>query len=79
MKIKYPFKYYIYKQFSLDKNKKTILFFGGGEFGLGKKRTVNVLKCLVNYLDNYQIVAISGKNKKMKRGDEHMFSITIGF
>lgn len=55
----------IFRQFSLDINKKVIIFFGGGEFGLGKKRTVQVLKSLVNHLDEYQIVAISGKNKKM--------------
>lgn len=55
----------IYTQHKLDKNKKTILFFGGGEFGLGHKCTVQVLRTLTNYLDKYQIFAISGKNKKM--------------
>lgn len=55
----------IYKSFDLNPNKKTILFFGGGEFGLGKDRTVEILKSLTNYLDDYQIIAISGKNKKM--------------
>ncbi|MBO5348842.1 MAG: glycosyltransferase [Clostridia bacterium] len=58
-------KYEIYKLFELSPEKKTILFFGGGEFGLGKNKTVEVLKCLTNYLDNYQIVAISGRNPKM--------------
>jgi len=55
----------IYKEHSLTLDKKVILFFGGGEFGLGKKRTVTILKCLINYLDTYQIIAISGRNKKM--------------
>ena len=55
----------IYKSYQLDFNKKVILFFGGGEFGLGKKRTVQVLKSLATHLDTYQIIAISGKNKKM--------------
>ena len=41
------------------------MFFGGGEFGLGHKHTIDVLRTLTNYLDTYQIVAISGKNKKM--------------
>lgn len=54
-----------YKNYRLKKDKKLILFFGGGEFGLGQKRTVQVLHNLCNYLDNYQIVAISGRNKKM--------------
>ncbi len=54
-----------YKDLDLDRNKKTILLFGGGEFGLGHKRTVQVLKALTHHLNNYQIVAISGKNKKL--------------
>ena len=57
----------IYKMFNLSPNKKTILFFGGGEFGLGKSRTVEILQTLTQYLDKYQIVAISGKNKKMNQ------------
>lgn len=55
----------IYDDFGLDSNKKTILFFGGGEFGLGKSRTVAILNALSKHLDEYQIIAISGKNKKM--------------
>ena len=55
----------IYNTFGLDPAKKTILFFGGGEFGLGKDRTVTILQVLTKYLDNYQIIAISGKNPKM--------------
>ena len=55
----------IYDIFELDSSKKTILFFGGGEFGLGKNRTVEILKALTNHLDEYQIIAISGRNKKM--------------
>lgn len=57
----------IKKSFKLDINKKTILFFGGGEFGLGKDKTVNILKAFIkNISDKYQIVVISGKNKKMQ-------------
>lgn len=51
--------------YHLNKNKKVILFFGGGEFGLGQKRTIEVLRSLAKHLDEYQIIAISGKNKKM--------------
>ena len=56
-----------YKNYQLNKNKKLILFFGGGEFGLGQKRTLEVLKSLTKHLDEYQIVAISGRNKKMNK------------
>ena len=56
----------VYKLFGLDSTKKTILFFGGGEFGLGKDHTVSILKSLSKHIDKYQIIAISGKNKKMK-------------
>ena len=55
----------IYRSLDLDLNKKTILLFGGGEFGLGKDKVLEVLNCLVKYLDEYQIVAVSGKNHKM--------------
>jgi len=55
----------IYDSFGLTPEKKTILFFGGGEFGLGKDRTVSILQSLTRFLDTYQIIAISGKNKKM--------------
>ncbi len=54
-----------YNNYRLNKDKEIILFFGGGEFGLGQKRTVQVLQSLTNHLDKYQIIAISGKNKKM--------------
>ena len=32
---------------------------------MGKKRTVLILKSLAKHLDEYQIVAVSGRNKKM--------------
>ena len=47
------------------KDKPVILFFGGGEFGLGKDRTVDILRSLIHNLPQCQIVAISGKNPKM--------------
>lgn len=57
----------IYKEFDLDPNKKTILFFAGGGFGLGTESTVKILKSFLNFKDELQIVAISGKNPKMKK------------
>ena len=55
----------IFNEFNLDSSKPVILFFGGGEFGLGKDRTLEVLESIINNFSIYQIVAISGKNKKM--------------
>lgn len=52
--------------FGLDLSKKVILFFGGGEFGLGREKTVKILSSFIRHCDEYQIVAISGKNEKMK-------------
>lgn len=46
-------------------NKFTILFFAGGRFGLGKKNTYRILEDIARYMDNVQVVAISGQNKKM--------------
>lgn len=54
--------------FDLDPSKPVILFFGGGEFGLGKDRTLQILDALIHNLPTSQIVAISGKNPKMNSG-----------
>lgn len=62
----------IYKMFELDRNKKVILFFGGGEFGLGRERTLQILRAFIQKVPNYQIVAVSGKNEKMKETFEHL-------
>lgn len=55
----------IFNEFNLDKHKPVILFFGGGEFGLGKDRPVQILDALIHNLSTCQIIAISGKNPKM--------------
>ena len=64
----------IYRMFDLDMNKKVILFFGGGEFGLGKEATVNTLKSLIGVNKDLQIVAVAGKNEKMKAAFENVVS-----
>lgn len=58
--------------FNIDSEKKVILFFGGGEFGLGKERTIQVLRSLITNVPNYQIIAIAGKNEKMKEDFENL-------
>lgn len=62
----------IFEMFNLDKTKKVALMFGGGEFGLGKDRTVQVLRDLITVANNYQIIAIAGKNEKMKLAFEEV-------
>lgn len=62
----------ILKDFELQDNKKTVLFFGGGEMGLGKTKTLEILQTLASDFSNLQIVAISGKNKTM---NEHFTEI----
>lgn len=56
----------ILDEFNLQNNKKTILFFGGGEFGLGKTKTIEIFESLVKNFNDIQIIAIAGKNEKMK-------------
>lgn len=56
----------ILKQFDLKDNKKNVLFFGGGEFGLGKNRTVEIFEEFLKSHEDMQIIAIAGKNEKMK-------------
>ena len=56
----------ILKDLDFKKNKKTILFFGGGEFGLGKTKTVEIFECFVKLFPETQIISVAGKNEKMK-------------
>ena len=56
----------ILEEFRLHPQKKTVLFFAGGEFGLGKSTTLEILKTFAENFQDIQIVAVSGKNKEMK-------------
>jgi len=62
----------ILKSFNLVTDKKTVLFFAGGEFGLGKNKTYEILESLVQNFDNIQVIAIAGKNVKMKQEFEDL-------
>ena len=66
----------IHKHFELNPDRKTVLFFAGGEFGLGRNTTVIVLKALIRLFKDLQIVAISGKNKKMNRKFQDLIELT---
>ena len=56
----------ILNTYKLKNGKKNILFFGGGEFGLGKSRTFEIFDSLIKFSNDIQIIAIAGKNEKMK-------------
>ena len=56
----------------LSPNKKTVLFFGGGEYGLGKTQTLKIFKSFIECHENIQLVAISGKNPKMKESFKNL-------
>lgn len=58
--------------FNLNANKKIVLFFGGGEFGLGKSYTLKVFEAFVKDSSDIQIIAISGKNQKLKEAFENI-------
>lgn len=62
----------ILSEFNLSINRKTILFFAGGEYGFGKDKTLNILKTLIKSFSNFQIIAIAGKNKKMQDNFEEL-------
>ena len=57
----------ILSDFSLSSQKRTILFFAGGEQGFGKDKIFNMLKSIIESFPNLQIIAISGKNEKIKQ------------
>ena len=56
----------ILNNLGFENDKRNILFFGGGEFGLGKSRTFEIFEHLVKNYNDVQILAIAGKNEKMK-------------
>lgn len=56
----------ILDEFGLKQGKKRVLFFAGGEFGLGKNKTFEILKTFAENFPNLQIIAIAGKNTEMK-------------
>ena len=62
----------VLESLGLNQDKRVILFFGGGEFGLGKEQTVKILKAFIDNISNHQIVAISGKNEKMREEFEKL-------
>lgn len=62
----------ILDKYELSKEKQTILFFGGGEYGLGKTRTAQIFESLLISDHNIQIIAIAGKNIKMKTAFEEL-------
>ena len=43
-----------------------------GEFGLGKSKTYEMLRTFAKDFNNIQVVAISGRNAKMKRSFEYL-------
>ena len=54
----------ICKEFKLDIKKPIVLFFANGEIGLGRYTTYMMLKILIRFFKDIQIVTISGKNKR---------------
>lgn len=62
----------ILNDLGLESSKPVILFFGGGEYGLGKTYTLKVFEAFVKTLDDVQIIAISGKNEKIKLAFEEI-------
>ena len=66
----------IFKEFELNPNKHTILYFAGGEFGLGRNTTFMILKAIIRLFKDFQVVAIAGKNKKMEKRFEELVEQT---
>lgn len=64
----------IYEMFNLVPEKKVILFFGGGGFGLSENSTSKILKSLIEVAKEYQIVVVSGKNEKLKKTFENLIN-----
>lgn len=66
----------IYSEFDLSPDLRTVLFFAGGEFGLGRNTTFMTLKAIIRLFKDTQVVAISGKNHKMNEKFKNLIEIT---
>ena len=66
----------ILTEFNLSAQKRTVLFFAGGEQGFGKDKIFNMLKTLIEKFPALQIIAISGKNIKIKNQFDELVSET---
>ena len=66
----------ILNEYGLSPNKKTILFFAGGELGFGKDTTFKMLKSIIDNFPYLQIIAIAGRNVKMKKRFDDLVSET---
>lgn len=60
----------ILKEFNLKNDTKTILFFGGWNSGSAQIRTLEIFESIARFSNNYQVVAISARNKKLQEGYE---------
>ena len=56
----------IYSEFKLNPEKQTALFFAGGAIGTGKGRTLEIFETLMKDFPELQVVAVAGKNEKLK-------------
>ena len=66
----------ILAEYNLNPDKKTILFFAGGEFGFGKDKTFNMLKSIIDNFPYLQVIAIAGRNVKIKERFDELVSST---
>lgn len=66
----------ILKNLNLSANKKTVLFFAGGELGIGQDSTFKILQTIIKSFPNMQVIAIAGRNIKMKNNFEELVEET---
>ena len=64
----------IFELLNLNENKKTVLFFGGGELGLGKSKTLDIFEYLIKNYPDLQIIVIAGKNEALKNNFEKLLN-----
>ncbi len=55
----------VFKSLGFDSKKKTFLFFGGGELGLGRNLPIKTLDQALKVFKDSQFIVISGKNDKL--------------
>ena len=73
----------VLKEFNLQDNKKTVLFFGGWNSGNAQIRTLEIFKSIATFSNDYQVVALSARNEQLQKGfekivaDNNLQNVTI--
>lgn len=66
----------ILKEYNLDKNKKTVLFFAGGSSHFTSGNTYEIFESFIESFPNLQLLTITGHNPRLKKHFDELVHVT---